>query len=69
LDKDTGCEDVEWIQLAQDRVQWQHLVSIIMNSQITVKTGDFLYQLGDYQLLRKATASWTHKYITKDKAK
>jgi hypothetical protein len=26
-----GCGDVDWTQLAQDRVQWQALVVTIMN--------------------------------------
>jgi phosphoribosyl-ATP pyrophosphohydrolase len=29
--KKIGCEGVEWIHLAQDRDQWQALVSTIMN--------------------------------------
>jgi hypothetical protein len=24
-----GCQDVDWIQLAQDRVQWQDLVNTV----------------------------------------
>jgi hypothetical protein len=27
----TGCKGVDWIHLAQDRVQWQALVSTVMN--------------------------------------
>jgi hypothetical protein len=29
--KETGCENVEWIKLAQDRVQWQSFVNTVMN--------------------------------------
>jgi hypothetical protein len=32
--KEIGCEDVEWIHLAQDRGQWRVLVKIIMNLQV-----------------------------------
>jgi hypothetical protein len=28
------CEDVDWIRLAQDRVQWWTLVNMVMNVQI-----------------------------------
>jgi len=28
-----GCGDVEWIRLAQDRVQWWPLVKKVMNLQ------------------------------------
>jgi hypothetical protein len=29
--KETACENVDWIHLAQDRVQWQTLANMIMN--------------------------------------
>jgi hypothetical protein len=29
--KETGCEDVDWIHLAQDRVQWWVLVNVVMS--------------------------------------
>jgi len=29
-----GCEDVNWIYLAQDRIQWQALVNTVMKLQI-----------------------------------
>jgi hypothetical protein len=29
--KEVGCEDVNWIQLAQDNVQWQALVNPAIN--------------------------------------
>jgi hypothetical protein len=32
--KETGCKDVDWTQLAQDKVQWQALVNMIMNLQV-----------------------------------
>jgi hypothetical protein len=25
-----GCENLDWVQLAQDRVQWQFLISMIL---------------------------------------
>jgi hypothetical protein len=31
--KETECEGVEWIQLAQDSAQWQALVNIVLNLQ------------------------------------
>jgi len=29
-----GCEDVNWIHLAQDRDQWQGVMNAVMNLQI-----------------------------------
>jgi hypothetical protein len=31
-----GWEDVEWVQLAQDRGQWQAVVNVVMNRQVLV---------------------------------
>jgi hypothetical protein len=30
----TGCEGVDWIQLAQDKVQWQTIGNIVVNVQL-----------------------------------
>jgi hypothetical protein len=32
--KETGCEDVEWIHLGQDRNQWQAFGNTVMNVQV-----------------------------------
>jgi hypothetical protein len=42
-DKEIGCESVEWIQLAQKRIQWQAraLVTTVMYQQVN-KTRDLL---------------------------
>jgi hypothetical protein len=29
--RETGCEDVDWIRLAQDRDQWWAVVNTVMN--------------------------------------
>jgi len=29
--KNVGCEDMDWIHLAQDGNQWQALVNMVMN--------------------------------------
>jgi hypothetical protein len=50
-----GCEGVNWIKVAQDRVQCRSCVNTVTNVQVgSMKGGDFLDQLRDYQLLRKA---------------
>jgi hypothetical protein len=33
--KQIGCASVDWIHMADDRVQWQALVNMIMNILIT----------------------------------
>jgi hypothetical protein len=30
--KEIGLEDVDWIHLAQDRIQWQAVVNTVINS-------------------------------------
>jgi hypothetical protein len=42
--KETGCEGVAWIHLAQDRVHWKALVKIVMNFKFQ-KDMEFLNQL------------------------
>jgi len=32
--RETGINEVNWIQLAQDRVQWWAFVSMVMNLQV-----------------------------------
>jgi hypothetical protein len=32
--KETGCDGVEWINLAQDRLQWQALEKTAMNLRV-----------------------------------
>jgi hypothetical protein len=29
-----GCEDVDWIELVEDRIQWQALVNTVINLQV-----------------------------------
>jgi hypothetical protein len=40
------CASVDWIQLAQDRIQWRALVNTV-----SLKAENLLYYLSDYQLL------------------
>ena len=32
--QETGCEGMDWIELAQDRDRWRALVNVVMNIQI-----------------------------------
>jgi hypothetical protein len=32
--QDTGCGDMDWIELAQDRNRWQALVNAVMNLRV-----------------------------------
>jgi hypothetical protein len=32
--QEVGCRDVDWIELAQDRVRWQALVNAVMNHRV-----------------------------------
>jgi hypothetical protein len=40
--KETGCESVDWIHLAQDRLQWRALVNMVMNLRVPQKAWNFL---------------------------
>jgi hypothetical protein len=53
--KGTGCEDVDWIQLIQDRVQWEYF----RTSGLT-KSKEFLDDICDCQFFksRSAPQSW-----------
>jgi hypothetical protein len=40
--QEVGCEDVDWIGLAQDSLRWWALVNAVMNLQIPKNVGNFL---------------------------
>jgi hypothetical protein len=37
-----GYEDVDWIPLAQDRIQWRALVNTVMKLRVPQKSGNLL---------------------------
>jgi len=39
---ETGCEDLEWIYLAQDGVPWRALLNTVMNLRVLWEAGNFL---------------------------
>jgi hypothetical protein len=39
--KEIGCEDMDWIQLVQDRVQWRTFVNTVKNLRAPQKGGEF----------------------------
>jgi hypothetical protein len=46
--RETGCGNVEWIQLAQDKDRWQALVNTAMNLRVLARRS--YLQLGDQEL-------------------
>jgi hypothetical protein len=44
---DIGCEDVDWIHVAQDRVQWWAFVNTVMNIRVPCKEGNFMVSCVD----------------------
>jgi hypothetical protein len=38
----TEYENVNWIYMPEDRVEWRAHVNTVMNLQVPVKTGNFL---------------------------
>jgi hypothetical protein len=51
--KERGCEDINWIQLVQNKIQWWALVITVMKTRQPIKGGDFLDHLSNHQLLKK----------------
>jgi hypothetical protein len=48
---------VDWINLAQDRDLWRSLLNMAMKLRAgSIKGVGFLYELNDYQLLKKGSA-------------
>jgi len=37
--REMGCEDRRWMELAQDRVQWQALVLTVLNRLVLLPEG------------------------------
>jgi hypothetical protein len=54
---------MEWIQLAQDMVQWQALVNMVTKLQVPLNPNKFLDQLNNYLLLRKVSVPWRYFII------
>jgi len=39
--KEIECEVVDWIQLAQRRIQWLTVVKTVMNLRVSLKAGNY----------------------------
>jgi hypothetical protein len=50
--KEVGCKGVDWIQLAQDMVQWQALLNMIIKLWVPYRV-KISEQLSNYQFLKK----------------
>jgi hypothetical protein len=46
--KEIGYKDVDWVHMANDRVQWMVFVNMITNPQFPLRGGEFLHYLSDY---------------------
>jgi hypothetical protein len=40
--QEVGCEDMEWIDLAQDKDRWRALVNAVMNVRVLQNASNFL---------------------------
>jgi hypothetical protein len=50
--RETGINGVNWIQMAQDRVQWWAFVNTVMNLQVPQRKQDIFDKLSDNQLFK-----------------
>jgi hypothetical protein len=50
--KEIGCEDVDWIYLAKDKLQWRAVVNMVMNLRV-------LDQLSAYNFFKKDPTLWS----------
>jgi hypothetical protein len=46
--KETECEEVDWVKLAQESDQWRSLVNVVMHVLGSLQREDFLDQLSNY---------------------
>jgi hypothetical protein len=49
--KEVGCNDMDWVQSTQNKVQWQE--TIVKTVPAYVNGGEFLDQLREYQHFRE----------------
>jgi hypothetical protein len=50
--REMGIDGVNWIQLAQDRGQWQAFVNTVMNLRVPQRKQIFFDKLSDYQFFK-----------------
>jgi hypothetical protein len=50
---------VDWIDVAQGRVQWRTLVNTVMNPPGSLKCWEVLENLHIWRLLKKGSAPWS----------
>jgi len=72
--KYVGCEDVDWLQLVQDRVQCQALVNLVINQPLGIQVSNFftiislsrrlLYTILNYCLCHPYRVNlWTQNFL------
>jgi len=40
--QEVGCEDMDWIELAQDKDRWRALMNAVMNLRFPLNAGNFM---------------------------
>jgi hypothetical protein len=50
--REIGIDGVNWIRLAQDRVQWRAFVNTVMNLRVPYESRIFFDKLSDNQLFK-----------------
>jgi hypothetical protein len=49
--REIGIDGANWIQLAQDRVQWRAFVNTVVNLRVPYRKQDFFDKLSEYQII------------------
>jgi hypothetical protein len=60
--KGTGCEGIDWVQMAKDRDQVAGCCEHVNKPLVSMKGKKFLDQLNDCQLLKKDCYPWNYLF-------
>jgi hypothetical protein len=57
--REKGIDGINWIRLAQDRVQWRAFVSTVMKLELHKESRLLFDKMSDYQLFKEYPLTWS----------